>query len=200
MAGTESGSGNVAVETRELVLQAQRGDLEAFRVLVEHAVPRLDKVARLIVRDPDLAQDAVQESVLLAWRDLRGLRDPDRWDAWLNRLTARACVGLARGKRRHSVEIELGSLDPAAPADLASGVAERELVDRALRRLEPDRRALVVMHVYLGMPLPDVAEALGMPLGTAKSRLSRSLMALRVVLSADDADSTKVPAMHGGRA
>jgi RNA polymerase sigma-70 factor, ECF subfamily len=187
------------VEKRALVLRAQQGDHDAFAALAASVVPRLDKVARLIVRDPDLAQDAVQESMMLAWRDLRGLRDPDRWDAWLNKLTARACVALAKSRRQRSVEIALGELDRASPADVAAGVAERELIDSALRRLEPDRRALVVMHVYLGMTLPEAADALGIPLGTAKSRLSRALLSLRVVMSEETAPSPVVPAADGGR-
>ncbi|HEU5203728.1 MAG TPA: sigma-70 family RNA polymerase sigma factor [Candidatus Limnocylindrales bacterium] len=185
------------METSALVLRAQQGDHDAFAALAASAVPRLDKVARLIVRDPDVAQDAVQESLFLAWRDLRGLRDPDRWDAWLNRLTARACVALARSRRRRAVEVALGDIDRASPADIASGVAERQLVDDALRRLEPDRRALVVMHVYLGMALPEVADALGIPLGTAKSRLSRSLLSLRVLLSEDTTPAPAARAADG---
>ena len=188
------------MDTRSLVIRAQQGDHAAFALLAAAVVPRLDKVARLIVRDPDLAQDAVQESLILAWRDLRGLRDPDRWEPWLHRLTARACVAMARSRHRRRVEVELAGLDVATTTDFAPAVADRELVDEALRRLEPDRRALVVMHVYLDMPLPEVADALGIPLGTAKSRLSRSLAALRVAMSADELRTSGVAVARGGQA
>jgi RNA polymerase sigma-70 factor (ECF subfamily) len=187
------------VDTRSLVERAQRGDHEAFAELAAAAVPRLDRVARLILRDPDLAQDAVQESCIRAWRDLRSLRDPSRFEAWLQRLTVRACLAMARSRRRRAVEVDLGTIDPPDSLDVASSVAERDFVGTALRGLEPDRRALVVMHVYLGVPLPEVADALRLPLGTAKSRLSRALAALRVATPDDDVRSIRVPASDGGR-
>ena len=149
------------MDQRSLVERAQRGEHDAFAVLATAAAPRLDRVARLIVRDPDLAQDAVQESLISAWRDLRALRDPDRFDAWLQRLTVRACVSIAKRQRRRAVEVELGTLDPPADGDVATMVAERDLLDAALRRLDPERRALLVMHLYLGVPLPEVASVLG---------------------------------------
>lgn len=150
-------------------------------MLVAAAVPRLDRIARLIVRDPELARDAVQESLIAAWRDLRSLRDPDRFDAWVHRLAGRSCVALAERQRRR-MEVQLAAIEPADAVDVATSVAERELLDRALQRLDPQRRALVVLHLYAGLPLPEVASMLGMPLGTAKSRLSRALDTLRVGL------------------
>jgi RNA polymerase sigma-70 factor (ECF subfamily) len=186
------------VDQRAVVERARRGDHDAFAVLAVAAVPRLDRLARLIVRDPDLAQDAVQESVIRAWRDLPGLRDPDRFDAWLQRLTVRACLALAKAQRRRAIEVDLGDLQPPADVDVAHGVAERDLVDAALRRLEPDRRALVVLHVYAGVPLPEVAEALGIPLGTAKSRLARALAALRVAMPSEEDGPMPVAIPDGG--
>jgi RNA polymerase sigma-70 factor (ECF subfamily) len=144
-------------------------------------------MARLITRDPELARDAVQESLLAAWRDLPGLRDPERFDAWTHRLTARACVALARRQRRRP-EVELGEIDPPVAGDMAAAVAERELLDRALRALDPERRALLVMHIYAGIPLPEVATSLDLPLGTAKSRLSRTLASLRVAGFGEEPD------------
>jgi RNA polymerase sigma factor (sigma-70 family) len=187
------------MDLRGLVQRAERGDHEAFASLVVHSVPRLDKLARLITRDPELAKDAVQESLIRAWRGLRGLRDPDRFEAWLYRMTVRQSVALASSRKRMSIEVELADMDPPAAQDLASGVAQRQFVDEALARLQPDRRALVVMHAYLGMPLPEVADVLGIPLGTAKSRLSRALQALRVELTAEIGDRVARPATHGDR-
>jgi RNA polymerase sigma-70 factor (ECF subfamily) len=180
------------VDQRGLVVRAQRGDHDAFAVLAGAAIGRLGKAARLILRDPELARDAVQEALVRAWRDLPGLRDPDRWDAWLHRLTVNTCLGLARRRRQRAIEVELTHTDIPDPGDTATSVAERDLLDGALRTLEPDRRALVVMHVYLGMPLPDVADALGIPLGTAKSRLHRSLSALRASLVEDGDDAAPI--------
>jgi RNA polymerase sigma-70 factor (ECF subfamily) len=170
------------VDQRGLVERARQGDHDAFAVLAQAASTRLDRAARLILRDAVLAQDAVQEALIRTWRDLPGLRDPDRFDAWLYRLTVRSCLAAARRRRRRAVEVEIGAFDIQAVGDIAALITERDLLDRALRRLDPERRALVVMHVYLGMPLPDVAVSLRIPLGTAKSRLHRSLAALRAAL------------------
>ena len=174
----------VAVDQRELVERAGRGDHEAFAVLVRGRIARLDAAARLILHDPELASDAVQDGLVLAWRDLPGLRDIDRFDAWLHRVIVRSCLGILRRRRRRVVEVEL--TDQAGPpvADIGSLVIDRDQVERALRRLDPDWRAVVVVHFFLGLPLTEVAEALGIPVGTAKSRLHRSLQAMRLELEA----------------
>jgi RNA polymerase sigma-70 factor (ECF subfamily) len=176
----------VTVDQRELVELAGRGDHEAFAVLARGAIARLDAAARLILRDRELARDAVQEALLRAWRDLPGLRDPDRFDAWLYRLTVRSCIDAARQRRRRVIEVELQPFDALTVRDTATSIAERDLLDRALRALEPEARALIVMHYYLGLPVPDVADSLGIPLGTAKSRISRALERMRVEATADD--------------
>ena len=172
----------VAVDQRELVERAGRGDHEAFAVLVRGRIAQLDAAARLILHDPELASDAVQDGLVLAWRDLPGLRDIDRFDAWLHRVIVRSCLGILRRRRRRVVEVEL--TDQAGPpvADIGSLVIDRDQVERALRRLDPDWRAVVVVHFFLGLPLTEVADALGIPVGTAKSRLHRSLQAMRLEL------------------
>jgi RNA polymerase sigma-70 factor (ECF subfamily) len=170
------------VDQRGLVERARGGDHDAFAVLARGAVARLDAAARLILRDRELARDAVQEAMIRAWRDLRGLRDPERFDAWLYKLTVHACLDIARRRRRRVHEVELSPIAPPFEADMSSRVADRELLDAALRQLEPEWRAVVVLHYYLGMPLPDVASELGIPLGTAKSRLHRSLGVMRTTL------------------
>ena len=173
------------MDQRELVGRAKRGDHDAFADLVDPALARLDAAARLILRDPELARDAVQEALIRAWRDLPGLRDPDRFEAWLRRLTVNACLDLARRRRRRPIEVELTPIDSPAPSDLSGALADRELVDGALRRLDPGHRAVVAMYYLLGMPLPDVAAALGIPLGTAKSRLHYALAAMRLAVTAE---------------
>jgi RNA polymerase sigma-70 factor (ECF subfamily) len=173
------------LDQRSLVERAQKGDHDAFATLARTAVARLGPAARLIVRDPELARDAVQEAFISAWRDLPGLRDPDRFDAWLYRLTVNSCLSATRRKRRRAFEVDVGEIDLRAEGDFASEVVDRDQLDRALRQLEPDRRALVVMHVYLGIPLPEVARQLRIPLGTAKSRLNRSLAVLRLVVDGE---------------
>src|SRR6478609_5444734 len=145
------------VDQRGLVERARGGDHDAFTALVDLTIVRLDAVARLIVRDPELARDAVQDTLIRAWRDLPGLRDPDRFDAWLHRLAVNSCLDLARRRRRRVVEVELEQIDMPSSSDFAGGVADRELLDRALQRLDPRHRAVVVLHFYLGMPLSEVA-------------------------------------------
>jgi RNA polymerase sigma-70 factor (ECF subfamily) len=175
----------VVVDQRELVERAQRGDHDAFAALSRLFVARLDAAARLILRDHELARDAVQEGFIGAWRNLPTLRDPDRFEAWLHRLVFRACIDVIRRRSRRAIEVELAEIDHPSVADAASTVADRELLDAALRRLRPEQRAVVVLHYYLGMPLPDVAATLGIPIGTAKSRHHRSLAEMRAVIAAD---------------
>ena len=168
------------MDQRELVDRARRGDHDAFAELVDGALRRLDAAARLILRDPDLAQDAVQDGLIRAWRDLPGLRDPDRFDAWLHRLTVHACLDLIRRRRRRPIEVQLSPTDSTNVPDHSIAFAERDRLDAALRGLDPGHRAVVALHYLLGMPLPEVAVSLGIPYGTAKSRLHYALAAMRV--------------------
>ncbi len=174
------------MDQRGLVERAGAGDHDAFATLVRGIIARLDAAARLILRDPELARDAVQETLVQAWRDLPGLRDPDRFDAWIHRITVRSCLTILRRRRRRVIEVELTSTVDVPVRDSGSFVVDRDQVERALRELDPGMRAVVVAHFFLGQPLPEVAAALGIPLGTAKSRLHRSLRIMRAGLAADD--------------
>lgn len=165
-----------------LVRAAANGDHAAFAVLVQAALPRLDAAARFMVRDPGYAQDAVQDALVRAWRDLPSLRDPDRFDAWVYRLTVRSCLDQLRTRRRR-VEVELPAATGGLVPDGSASAAERDEIERGLARLSPDQRALVVLRFYLDLTLADAADALGIPLGTAKSRLHRALAELRTSLA-----------------
>jgi RNA polymerase sigma-70 factor (ECF subfamily) len=170
---------------RDLVERAQRGDHDAFAVLAGATIGRLDAAARLILGDPDRAQDAVQETLVRCWRDLPTLRDIDRFDAWLNRLFLNACRDQLRHARRRSIEVALPEILPTAVPDVQAALADRDEVERGVSRLDPDHRVVIVLHYYLGLPLPDAAAAMGIPVGTAKSRLHRAQRALRAALDAD---------------
>jgi RNA polymerase sigma factor (sigma-70 family) len=170
----------------ELVERAQAGDHEAFSDLARGSFARLFGAAKLILRDEDRAQDAVQEALVLAWKHVRALRDPEAWDAWLYRLTVRACYRLARTTRRHEIaELQIEPPPERGGQDFTGSLAERDRLGRELGRLPVDQRAVMVLHFYLDLPLTDAADILDIPVGTAKSRLHRGLDALRSSLSAE---------------
>jgi len=168
------------VDQRGLVERARQGDHDAFAVLVRGSIARLDTAARLILRDPELARDAVQDALIRAWRDLRSLREPERFDAWLHRLTVNACLDLARRRRRRPIEVEILPLFTPSTPDPADAIADRILVDSVMRRLDEQGRSIIVLHYFLGMPISEVATSLGLPVGTVKSRLHRALEEMRV--------------------
>jgi RNA polymerase sigma-70 factor (ECF subfamily) len=171
---------------RTLVERARDGDHEAFAALARSSVDRLYTVARLILRDEDRANDAVQEALIAAWRGIRALREPDAWNAWLHRLVVRACYRLAaRERRRPVVELRLAEDRTTESADGTAGVADRDQLERGFRRLPIEQRAVLVLHHFLGLSVPQAAEVLGIPTGTAKSRLHRATEAMRAALEAD---------------
>lgn len=177
---------------RDLVIRAQHGDVEAFSVLTTARSRRLFTVARMIIRDDEAAADALQESLLRAWLDLRALRDPDRFDAWLRKILIRACYGATNSRRsRGVVEIAMPSdweprADETGDADSPSAIVLHDQLERAFQRLSPDQRAVVVLHHYLGLTLAEAADSLGIPIGTTQSRLNRALSTLRAAVEADD--------------
>jgi len=181
---------------RDLVQRAQRGDHEAFDMLAGAAYDRLYALAYRILRDQDQADDAVQECLVHAWRDVRGLRDPDRFDAWLQRSLVNACYDEGRRLRSRAREIRLLNFDRAAPGDATSDVADRDQLERGFRRLPIEQRAVLVMHHYLGLRLPEIADTLGVPEGTVRSRLHYATLAMRAVL---EADARTIGVAEGGR-
>ena len=177
---------------RDLVERAMAGDHGAFAELARASIGRLYAAARLILRDDHRAEDATQEALVAAWRDLSALRDPDRFDAWLHRLLVRACFREARrGRRRWAIEMEINEVDAIEP-DPSLDLADRDQIERGFRRLDPDQRAVIVLHYYLGLSLDEAADALGIPPGTVRSRLHRATQAMRAALDADTRASTQI--------
>jgi RNA polymerase sigma-70 factor (ECF subfamily) len=169
---------------RDLVERARGGDRAAFATLAAESIARLFNIAQLMLRDRDLADDAVQETLVLAWRDLKGLRDLDGFDAWLHRILVRCVYREATRERRHAIGVaELPEAE--SYPDSSGSLANRDTIDRGFRRLRPEHRAVLVLHHYLGFSEAEAAAALAVPPGTIKSRLSRATSALRSELEAD---------------
>jgi RNA polymerase sigma-70 factor (ECF subfamily) len=178
---------------RDLVIRARAGDRDAFSEVVARSLGRLTAVARMILRDEYAAQDAVQEAFISAWRSLPGLRDPDRFDAWMRRLVVRACFTTTRrSKRVDAREIRLTPGDEPAIADIERAFGIHDELERGLARISREQRAVIVLVYYLDLPLADAAQAMGVPLGTAKSRLNRATSALRAVIEADGREPARV--------
>jgi RNA polymerase sigma-70 factor (ECF subfamily) len=169
----------------ELIGRAQHGDEEAFASLAVAAGDRLHAVAQRILRDTDLAEDATQQALLTIWRDLPQLRDPARFDAWSYRLLVRACYAEARRTRRWAPNLTLLPADEPEVAEGLSSVVDRDQLERGFRRLSIDHRAVVVLHHYLDLPLEEVADVVGVPIGTVRSRLHHAMRGLRAALEAD---------------
>jgi RNA polymerase sigma-70 factor (ECF subfamily) len=168
----------------DLVDRARRGDREAFSVLAAGAVDRLYAIARLALRDTELAEDATQEALVRAWRDLPTLRDVERFDAWLYRLIVRSCADIGRHRQRWRAEVTI--LPEPAEADSAAAVADRDLIERGMRRLTVPQQTILVLTYYVGLSPSETADALEIPVGTAKSRLHYAIEALRAALAADE--------------
>jgi RNA polymerase sigma-70 factor (ECF subfamily) len=169
----------------DLVIRAQHGDKEAYTILATGIADRFLAVARRILRDFDLAEDATQQALLAAWRDLPQLRDPDRFESWSYRLLVRACYTEGRRERRWAPSLRLLPEQEQGADDDLSSIVDRDQLERGFRRLSIDHRMVVVLHHYLDLPLDRVAEILGIPVGTAHSRLHHAMRGLRAALDAD---------------
>jgi RNA polymerase sigma-70 factor, ECF subfamily len=169
----------------DLVIRAQRGDEQAFASLAVAVGDRLHSVSLRILRDTDLAEDATQQALLAIWRDLPTLRDPARFDAWAYRLLVRACYAEGRSTRHWTPNLRVLPIDEPVASDALSLVVDRDQLERGFRRLSIDHRAVVVLHHYLDLSLEAIAEILGVPIGTVRSRLHHAMRGLRAALDAD---------------
>jgi RNA polymerase sigma-70 factor (ECF subfamily) len=179
---------------RDLVERARQGDREAFAVLVHQVSDSLYAVAHRILRDTGLAEDALQNALVLAWRRLPHLRDADRFEAWVHRILVHACYDEVQRSRQWSANVRVLPVDGPTAPDETSTVAVRDELERAFRRLPVDQRAVFVLHHYLGLPLVEIAEMLEIPAGTARSRLHYATRGLRAALIGEPE-----PALSGGR-
>ena len=171
---------------RDLVELAQHGDREAFAILARTHGDRLMAIAQRILRDVGRAEDAVQQALVIAWRELPNLRDPDRFDAWLQRLLVNASYAEARRSRDWSANVRLLPVDGPAGLDESMSIDDRDRIDRGFRRLPPDQRAILVFTHYLAMTPTEIAERLGIPVGTVRSRLHYAHRAMRAAIEADE--------------
>ena len=169
---------------RDLVERAQRADREAFAVLVHQVSDSLYAVAYRILRDTGLAEDALQNALVLAWRRLPKLREPDRFEAWIHRILVHACYDESQRTRSWRASVTALPIDLPGSYDGTSTVADRDELERAFRHLTIEQRAVFVLHHYLGLPLVEIADLVGVPAGTARSRLHYATAGLRTALSA----------------
>jgi RNA polymerase sigma-70 factor, ECF subfamily len=179
---------------RDLVEQARRGDREAFAVLVHQVSDQLYAVAQRILRDPALAEDALQNALVLAWRRIPHLRELDRFEAWIHRILVHACYDESQRARPWNATVRVLPMNGASTPDGSANLADRDELERAFSRLPIDQRSVFVLHHYLGLPLVEIAEMLEIPAGTARSRLHYATRGLRDALLAE-----AEPAVPGGR-
>jgi RNA polymerase sigma-70 factor (ECF subfamily) len=169
---------------RDLVERARSGDHEAFADLVHQVSDVLFGVARRILRDPGLAEDVLQNALVTIWRKLPHLREPDRFEAWAFRILVHACYADAPRNRRWAATVRILPVDRADETDDIRSISDRDELERAFRGLPLDQRAVFVLHHHVGLPLVAIAETLGIPDGTARSRLHYATRALRAAFEA----------------
>jgi len=173
-----------------LVERAQSGDARAFELLIEARFWRLNRLALSITTNEADARDALQEACLHAWRELPGLRDPARFDAWLWRIAVNSCRTVMRGRRRvsiHEITIEDDpSIEPGGSGRaMGDSLSESDVIQRAFQRLHPDKRAILILHHVEEREVGDIADLLGIPVGTAKWRLFAARRALERALKVE---------------
>lgn len=167
---------------RDLVVRAQQGDAEAFSLLAAGAIDRLHGVAYRILRDSDRANDATQQALISAWDHLRSLRDPERFDAWTYRLVVHAAFREARRERVRREVIRWMSPGEGGSREAADVVAERDELEQAFQTLSPEHRAILTLRYYADLPCAEIAEILGIPVGTVGSRIHYATRRMREAL------------------
>ena len=183
--------------TSELVERAQRGDHDAFDALATAAYHPLYAVAARILRDGYAAEDAVQDTLVRAWRDIAGLRDRDRFQPWLHQLLVHACADQFRRLRRRPIEVVVDSVDRTDPVDDMTRIADRDEISRAFLTLTVEQRAALVLTHYVGLSAPEIADWLGIPTGTVYSRIHHGKRAMRAALLVHASSASMTTPEHG---
>lgn len=176
-----------------LVEAARSGDEEAFASIARGSADRLFAVAHRILRDVGRAEDAVQQTLVTAWRELPALRETERFEAWLHRILVHACYAEAKRASRWTANVVMLPVDGPATRDTTQDIVTRDALDRGFRRLPPEQRAAFVLHHYLGWSVADIAENLGVPSETIKSRLRYASSTLRAAIDADTRTTSTTP-------
>jgi len=159
----------------------------AFGRLVDRELAAAYRTASLLLRDPAEAEDATQDALERAWQRWDQLRDPDRAGAWFGRILVNTCRDRMRAPRRSPVRW-IG--EPAAP-DATADLAERDAMGRALADMNPDQRIALVLRYFLDLPVEEIAERTGAPVGTVKSRLRLALDAVRARYEAQEREAAR---------
>ena len=173
-----------------LVRSAQQGDRDAFAVLAAQTVDRLYAVARVVVRDADRAEDAVQETLIRCWRDLPSLRDADRFEVWQRRILMHCITEEFRRGRRFEAQVKVLRAEPRDP-DATTALEDRDRLERGFSRLSVEHRVILTLRHLHGLSLAEVADTLEIPVGTAKSRLHYATDAMRAAITADDRTTSR---------
>ena len=169
---------------RSVVEQAQRGDRDAFALLVGQVSDSLYAVAFRILRETGAAEDALQNALVSTWQQLPRLRDAGMFEAWSRRILVHACYDEYRRRRQFASTVRVIDFHSGPTSDGSRVLADRDELEQAFRQLPVDHRAVFVLHHYLGLPLVEIAEMLGIPAGTARSRLHNATRTLRSLMAA----------------
>lgn len=161
-----------------LVVAAREGDESAFGKLISMESQEGYRLSYGVLRNRVDAEDALQDAFLRAWRQLPSLRDPDNWSAWFRRLLVNSAIEVHRRRRRRATVQLVGHSVPPI-GDSSAQVVMQDEVERLIGCLEPRDRVLIVLRYQQDLDLPAIAAAMGIPLGTAKSRLHRALARMR---------------------
>ena len=163
---------------------------DAFARLIDRSLPTSYRLAAVLLGNESEAQDAVQDAAITAWGRFGTLRDPDRFEAWFQRILANRCRDLLRRRRRVRFVAVDGATAPSAP-DGDHGIVERESLAVALNKLSPDHRLVIVLRFYADLSLEEIAERTGVRLGTVKSRLHYALEALHAAYDATSREGSR---------